>query len=64
MLVVLNDEQILAVQQVCPNCLLANHQGLPRWQRGNLRCAKRLAGEQYPLSLYECQMGFRLANVE
>jgi hypothetical protein len=65
MLVVLTDNQVLTVQQVCPNCLLANQQGLPRWQQGHLSCAKQLAYRDRPFpSLYECQMGFQLAQVE
>lgn len=64
MLVILADEQVLSAQQVCPGCLLATNQGLPRWQQGKLRCGHFLgqAGTEQP-ALYECQMGFKIANL-
>lgn len=65
MLVVLTDDQVFTVQTICPNCVLANQQGLPRWQQGHLSCAKTFADRDRPLpSLYECQMGFKLAQVD
>lgn len=65
MLVVLLEEQILSPKQVCQNCLLADHSGLPRWRKGNLGCGRTLRSlkNQQP-ELYECQMGFRLANLQ
>lgn len=73
MLVILTDEQIISTQQVCSSCLLANHQGTPRWNKGKLGCGHSLArasGDKPQASLcdranlYECQMGFLLANID
>ncbi|WP_071191337.1 hypothetical protein [Trichormus sp. NMC-1] len=65
MLVILMDEQILAPEQVCQSCLLANGSGQPRWGGGQLRCGQaiRQLTEQHP-EQYECVMGFRIANVK
>ena len=38
MLVILNEEQVFSARQVCQGCLLADQQGLPRWQPGRLQC--------------------------
>ena len=64
MLVILTDEQVLSTQQVCQNCLLADRSGLPRWRQGKLSCGHSLGkqGENQP-ALYQCQMGFRIANI-
>ena len=65
MLVIFTDEQVLSTQQVCQGCLLATRQGLPRWSQGNLRCGKMLSiAENSKPTLYECRMGFRVANIE
>ncbi len=74
MLVILTEEQILAPQKVCCGCLLANKSGLPRWDHGKLGCGRvmrdlGLGGANSEdcaelAELYECQMGFRLANIE
>ena len=65
MLVILTDEHILSTKQVCQNCLLADQRGQPRWRGGQLGCgqATRKLTENQP-DQYQCQMGFRLANVE
>ncbi len=65
MLVILMEDQILAPQQVCQSCLLADSSGQPRWRQGQLRCAHlvRKIAEQQP-DQYECLMGFRIANIE
>ena len=64
MLVILMDDQILAPQHVCQSCLLADQSGQPRWRQGQLRCghAIRKLTEQQP-DQYQCQMGFRIANI-
>ena len=78
MLVVITEKQILAPQQVCCDCLLASKKGLPRWHEGKLGCGRNKvkqgqnlqniqANSHSPESVsevYECQMGFRVANVE
>lgn len=65
MLIILTDEQILSTQQVCQNCLLANRQGLPRWHHGKLGCGDRLGkSDNDRPTFYQCQMGFRVANIE
>ena len=65
MLVILTDTQLLSTQKVCPGCLMANRQGQPRWRQGKLHCGrlleKRVDGQP---DQYECQMGFRVANIE
>ncbi len=65
MLVVLMENQLLAPEQVCQSCLLADQSGQPRWRQGKLRCGRALrqAEAEQPLQ-YECQMGFRIANIE
>lgn len=65
MLVILMDNQLLQPQQVCQSCLMADQSGQPRWHQGELRCGRalhKLADSQ--LAQYECQMGFRVANIE
>lgn len=64
MLVVLMDDQLLSPQQICPTCLMASQSGQPRWHRGELRCGRALhkLTESQP-DQYECQMGFRIANI-
>nr|WP_317105495.1 hypothetical protein [Chroococcidiopsis sp. SAG 2025] len=65
MLVILMEDRILAPQQVCQSCLLADRAGQPRWRQGQLRCGQavpKLSPGQP--DQYECMMGFRIANVE
>ncbi|MBR8831532.1 MAG: hypothetical protein N5P05_003172 [Chroococcopsis gigantea SAG 12.99] len=64
MLVILTEEQVLSTHQVCQGCLLATHQGLPRWHHGKLGCGHALSktASEQP-ALYECKMGFRIANI-
>ncbi len=78
MLVVITEKQILSPQQVCCDCLLASQKGLPRWHEGKLGCSRHKikqgknqqnpptssSSKQAVSEIYECQMGFRLANVE
>ncbi len=65
MLVKLMDEQILSPACVCQTCLLADRSGQPRWRQGKLGCghAVRKPSPQQP-EQYECEMGFRVANIE
>ncbi|NJL86556.1 MAG: hypothetical protein HC886_12195 [Leptolyngbyaceae cyanobacterium SM1_1_3] len=65
MLVILMDDQLLLPQKVCQSCLMADQAGQPRWRQGRLRCGRlvtRLSDAQP--EQYECQMGFRVANIE
>ncbi|WP_066379441.1 MULTISPECIES: hypothetical protein [unclassified Anabaena] len=64
MLVMLMDDQILAPEQVCQSCLLADNSGQPRWRAGQLYCGKviRKLVEQQS-EQYECLMGFRIAEI-
>ncbi len=78
MLIVITEKQILSPQQVCGDCLLASKKGLPRWDKGKLGCsrnqikeAKNLktslesnAFQEVASEVYECQMGFCIANIE
>lgn len=65
MLVILTEEQILSANQVCQSCLLADSKGQPRWRQGKLGCghAVRKLTPHQP-EQYECEMGFRIANLE
>lgn len=64
MLVILTENQVLAAQQVCQGCLLADHQGQPRWYQGR-PCAGQLIREAqaHEPAQYECPMGFRMVEV-
>ena len=65
MLVMLLKNQLIAPQTVCQNCLMADVSGKPRWDRGQLRCGRQLThlGHEAPVQ-YECQMGFRIAEID
>ena len=65
MLVIFTDEQIMSPEKICPGCLLANSDGLPRWYQSKLSCGKCVG--QLPDSgspIYECHMGFKIANLK
>jgi hypothetical protein len=65
MLVILMDNQLVAPEQICQTCLLANQQGQPRWSSGRLRCGRAVNKlTDQDLDQYECQMGFRVANIQ
>jgi hypothetical protein len=65
MLVVLIDDRVILPCQVCQTCLLADRSGQPRWRHGQLVCGRALEklSEQQP-DTFECEMGFRIANIE
>ncbi|MEM8610838.1 MAG: hypothetical protein AAGF93_02385 [Cyanobacteria bacterium P01_H01_bin.105] len=63
MLVILLDNQVIPSVSVCASCLMANQSGQPRLRDGKLGCAKQLSSST-KLPQYQCQMGFRLANIE
>lgn len=64
MLVVIMNDQLLSPTAICPSCPMANQQGQPRFNQGRLTCGRRMPeiGKELP-SQYECQMGFRIANI-
>jgi hypothetical protein len=65
MLVILNLEQVISPNQVCQGCVLATQNGSPRWEHGKLGCGHCLShGDKGQPAIYECQMGFKLANIE
>ncbi len=65
MLVILTRDNILSVNQVCPGCLLADQKGTPRWHHGQLSCGHSLNKvDTQQAKVYECEMGFQLAEVE
>ncbi|MBE9076907.1 hypothetical protein IQ241_06295 [Romeria aff. gracilis LEGE 07310] len=65
MLVILMENQLLSPQAVCPGCPMADQSGQPRWQSGQLRCGRPLENriQNGPAHQYECQMGFRIAEI-
>lgn len=64
MLIMLTDNQLLSPEQVCPNCLWADGQGQPRWDKDQLRCGAPIgcSGDRI-CKQFRCQMGFRLAQI-
>ncbi|MDX2100473.1 MAG: hypothetical protein SFW36_22075 [Leptolyngbyaceae cyanobacterium bins.59] len=65
MLVILTGDQLISPHQVCQTCLLADQSGQPRWHHGQLWCGHAIGrlNDKQP-EQYECQMGFRVANIE
>jgi hypothetical protein len=64
MLIMFTDEQLFSPHLVCQNCLLADSQGQPRWQKGRLRCGHPICRpSEQQLQQYQCRMGFRVAEV-
>ncbi|MDF0551547.1 hypothetical protein [Kamptonema sp. UHCC 0994] len=65
MLVILMENQMLAPQSVCQSCLLADQSGQPRWRGNELRCGHLIPKPTTSQpDQYECQMGFRIANIQ
>lgn len=64
MLVVMMKDQLLAPNAVCQTCLMADHEGQPRFHHGRLTCGRSLTNlqEGQPRQ-YECQMGFKIADI-
>lgn len=65
MLIISIKEQLIAPQNVCKSCVLADKSGQPRWHNGKLGCpqaASKITEQQ--ADWYECIMGFRIANIE
>lgn len=65
MLVILMRDQLIPPQQICQTCLFADQSGQPRWANGQLRCgyAVPMLSQKQP-EQYECQMGFRIAEID
>ncbi|WOD38123.1 hypothetical protein [Nodosilinea sp. E11] len=64
MLVIMTDNQLIAPQKVCCNCLMADRHGQPRWHQGVLRCGHQVASlDQAQPTQFECEMGFRVADI-
>jgi hypothetical protein len=65
MLVMLTDNQVIRPDTVCQNCLMADSGGHPRWKQGRLCCGHAVpkSGDKQP-NQYECEMGFRLVNID
>jgi hypothetical protein len=65
MLVILMENQMLTPQSVCQSCLLADQSGQPRFRGNELRCGYQIRkpAASQP-DQYECQMGFRIANIQ
>jgi len=65
MLLIMIEDQLLSPEPVCTTCLLADQEGQPRWYQGRLRCGQAIGqrcGQR--ADQYECQMGFRLVQVD
>lgn len=74
MVVLLTEQGILSPRQVCPGCILASAQGLPRFRGGHLSCGRSGAVEAKAQAREEaqpeeaamgqdCPMGFRVIDV-
>jgi hypothetical protein len=66
MLVIVTTDRIIPPQQVCQACLLADDEGKPRWRQGTLCCARAMTDNPQsaiPIA-YECQMGFKLIDID
>jgi hypothetical protein len=65
MLVILQDERILSPEKICQGCVLATQNGFPRWSKGTLGCGQCIGklSDNQP-TVYQCKMGFHLANIE
>jgi hypothetical protein len=65
MLIILLENQVLASEQVCQSCLLANASGEPRLREGKLGCGRVISqlNDQLP-EQYQCIMGFRIVKIE
>ena len=67
MLVVIINDRIIAPQQVCQACLLADRDGQPRWRQGKLGCGRVVRTlnccPEVQSDAYVCQMGFRLVDI-
>ncbi|MBE9063502.1 hypothetical protein IQ256_21300 [cf. Phormidesmis sp. LEGE 11477] len=64
MLVMLIEDRMVQPKTVCQSCPMASQSGLPRWNRGRLRCGhliEQSLREDPPQ--YECTMGFRVAEL-
>ena len=65
MLVILIKEQVIAPQNVCKSCVLADESGKPRWHNGKLGCgqaASKITKQQ--ADWHESIMGYRIANID
>jgi hypothetical protein len=65
MLIVITENQLISPQELCQCCLLADSKGQPRWREGKLGCGHPLnkAEKNLPVT-YECEMGFKITNIE
>jgi hypothetical protein len=64
MLIVMMNDQLLSPGSICQTCLMANQEGQPRFYHGRLTCGRQLIqGRENQPEQYECQMGFRIANI-
>ncbi|NJL44982.1 MAG: hypothetical protein HC922_03000 [Leptolyngbyaceae cyanobacterium SM2_3_12] len=65
MLVILTENQLISPQSVCQTCLMADRNGQPRWQQGELRCGRMIPASAHDQpTQFECQMGFRIASID
>jgi hypothetical protein len=64
MFVILTNEQILSTEDVCQGCLMADQSGAPRMRHGKLKCGRAIQNNLADVPTYQCQMGFRIAQID
>ncbi|MCC5898585.1 MAG: hypothetical protein EA395_14330 [Phormidium sp. GEM2.Bin31] len=65
MVVILTDNSLLPTCQVCQSCMLADHNGQPRWRGGQLDCGRVVSSRgDRSGRYYKCVMGFHVARID
>ena len=65
MLVILIKEQLIAPEDVCFSCVLADNSGKPRWYDGKLGCGQAVSKiTEKQADWHECMIGFRISNID
>lgn len=67
MFVIVMNDRLLSSSAVCKTCPMASQSGMPRWEKGRLRCGRPISPPDActlkVCAQYECTMGFRIAKV-
>lgn len=65
MVVILTDNSLIPTCQVCQGCVLADHNGQPRWRGGQLDCGRMVSHcSDRTGHHYQCVMGFHVAQID